>query len=121
MDALLRDRLSARFVSRLCPDTVEVRRLTMTDDGRGGNTLSWRTICTQKGRMSVGAGDESQPGGGIEVTGRWRLLIHRSVDVRAQDRIYVPGNTTQYWEVVGSDIGTTDLLIQHIDLEERAQ
>jgi len=121
MDTQLRERLSARFVARLCPDMIEVHRFTMTADGRGGTTLSWRKIGTHKARLSAGLGNEAQPAGGIETVSRWMLLVHRSVDIQPRDRVYVPGNSNQYWEVTGSDSGTTDLLIQHLDLEERAQ
>lgn len=121
MDAGLRERLSARFVARLCPDLVEVHRFTMTADGRGGTTLSWRKIGTHKGRMTAGIGTETVPAGGIEAVSRWALLLPLSADIEPRDRVYIPGDNNRYWEVTGSDAGTTDLLIQHIDLEERAQ
>lgn len=119
MDALLRERLSARFVSRLCHDTVEVWRYTATSDGRGGVTQDWRRIGTHKGRLMAGPGGEGIPGGVIEVVARWRLLLHVSVDIQPRDRVYRPGSTSQYWEVTGSDSGQTELLIQHVDIEER--
>jgi head-tail adaptor len=121
MDAGLRDRLSARFVARLCPDTIEVHRFTMTEDGRGGQTLTWRKIGTHKGRMTAGIGNETMPAGGIEAVSKWALLLPLTADIQPRDRVYKPGDNDRYWEVTGSDAGTTDLLIQHIDLEERAQ
>lgn len=120
MDAGLRDRLSARFVARLCQDTIEVHRFTMTEDGRGGTTLDWRKIGTHKGRLMAGPGVEGQIGGGIEVLSKWRLLLPSIADVLPRDRIYKTGDTKMYWEVVGSDTGQSELLIQHVDLMEKA-
>lgn len=91
----------------------------MTADGRGGVSQDWRKIGTHRGRLINKADQESIPGGGIEATASWSLLVSVDADVLPRDRVYRPGQIDQYWEVAGTDAGQTELLIQHIDLQER--
>jgi hypothetical protein len=37
----------------------------------------------------------------------------------AHDRVYIVGDESKYYDVVGTDFGQTDLLVQHVGLVER--
>ena len=119
MNTDLRRRLTRRFVARLCDDVVDVLRMTETEDGRGGQTLSWRKVATYKARLLNRNDTERLVNGGIEPTSSWGLLVDVDADIRTQDRVVVPSKPDSVFEVSGSDTGQTNLLIQHVDLQER--
>lgn len=121
MNVGLRARLSDRFVARLCPDQINVVRATYTKDGRGGQTLDWNIIGTYKARMVNRSDDEQVLGDAIRSTAKWDCLLSIHADVQANDRVEVVGDSTRYWDVVGTDVGQTDLLIQRLGLEERTK
>ncbi len=42
-----------------------------------------------------------------------------AADVMPQDRVYLVGDESRYWDVIGTDFGQTELLVQHCGLVER--
>lgn len=119
LNALLRANLAAGMVRNLCSVHVEVRRFTFTDDGRGGQTETLRTIGTYTGRLVNASDSESIPGGGIQSMSVYALTVTIEADIQASDRVYIPGESRRYFDVVGTDTGQTDLLVQHVGLVER--
>ena len=62
---------------------------------------------------------ESIVGGGIQPSAQWTLIVATSADVMPQDRVYLVGDASRYWDVIGTDFGQTELLVQHCGLVER--
>jgi head-tail adaptor len=96
-----------------------VHRFTLTEDGRGGVTETWRKVADYKGRISNQSDTESIVGGGIQPSAGWSVTLPVSADVMAYDRVYVTGDDSKYYDVIGTDFGQTDLLVQHVGLVER--
>jgi len=119
MSPLLRSVISAGMVRNLCQDRVEVHRFTLTEDGRGGATETWRKVAEYNARLTNQSDTESIVGGGIQPSAQWTLVVATSADVMPQDKIYLVGDDTRYWDVIGTDFGQTELLVQHIGLVER--
>jgi head-tail adaptor len=107
------------MVRNLCQDRVEIHRFTLTEDGRGGVTETWRKVADYKGRLSNQSDTESIVGGGIQPSAGWTVTLPVGADVMAHDRVYVTGDDSKYYDVVGTDFGQTDLLVQHVGLVER--
>lgn len=118
MSPLLRETLRAGLVRNLCSTQINVERFTLTEDGRGGATETWRVIGTHKGRIVNNSDREGIVGGGAQPTATWTLTLPVASDVMPHDRIRIVGDDSRYYEVVGSDFGQTDLLVQHIGLVE---
>jgi head-tail adaptor len=119
MSPILRATLQAGLVRNLCQTPIEVHRFTLTEDGRGGVTETWRKVADYKGRISNQSDTESIVGGGIQPSAGWSVTLPVSADVMAHDRVYVTGDDSKYYDVVGTDFGQTDLLVQHVGLVER--
>jgi head-tail adaptor len=119
MSPILRATLQAGLVRNLCQTPIEVHRFTLTEDGRGGVTETWRKVADYKGRLSNQSDTESIVGGGIQPSAGWSVTLPVSADVMAHDRVYVTGDDSKYYDVVGTDFGQTDLLVQHVGLVER--
>ncbi len=119
MSPILRATLQAGLVRNLCQTPIEVHRFTLTEDGRGGVTETWRKVADYKGRLSNQSDTESIVGGGIQPSAGWSVTLPVSADVMAHDRVYVTGDDSKYYDVVGTDFGQTDLLVQHCGLVER--
>lgn len=120
MNSELRERLSVRFITRMCTDSVDIYRNTLSNDGQGGVLNDWRKINTCKCRLMNKADAEKQIAGGIEQVANWIMLAGIEIDIRPRDRVYKSNSNDKCWEVVGSDSGQTELLIQHIDLVEHS-
>jgi len=116
---ILRATLQAGLVRNLCQTPIEVHRFTLTEDGRGGVTETWRKVAEYKGRLSNQSDTESIVGGGIQPSAGWNITLAVSADVMAHDRVYIVGDESKYYDVVGTDFGQTDLLVQHVGLVER--
>lgn len=106
------------MVRNLCTDRVEIHRFTLTEDGRGGATETWRKVATYNGRMVNKVDSESVIGGGIQPSASWVLTVAVDADIMSHDRIYIVGNSDRYYEVIGTDFGQSDLLVQHVGLQE---
>ena len=119
MSPILRATLQAGLVRNLCQTPIEVHRFTLTEDGRGGVTETWRKVADYKGRLSNQSDTESIVGGGIQPSAGWNVTLPVSADVMAHDRVYVTGDDSKYYDVIGTDFGQTDLLVQHVGLVER--
>jgi head-tail adaptor len=119
MSPILRATLQAGLVRNLCQTPIEVHRFTLTEDGRGGVTETWRKVADYKGRLSNQSDTESIVGGGIQPSAGWNVTLPVSADVMAHDRVYITGDDSKYYDVVGTDFGQTDLLVQHVGLVER--
>jgi head-tail adaptor len=119
MSPILRATLQAGLVRNLCQTPIEVHRFTLTEDGRGGVTETWRKVADYKGRLSNQSDTESIVGGGVQPSAGWNVTLPVSADVMAHDRVYVTGDDSKYYDVVGTDFGQTDLLVQHVGLVER--
>jgi hypothetical protein len=121
MDAALVNILGAGMERMLCTSLVDVFRYVTTADGAGGTNLSWAKIASIKGRM-INAGDsENIRSNGFTMSGAWTLVASRNADVMSQDRIRIQGDTSRYWDVIGTDFGKTALLVQHISLVEAVE
>ena len=119
MSPILRQTLQAGIVRNLCQDRIEVHRFTLTEDGRGGATETWRKVAEYNARITNQSDTESIVGGGIQPSAQWTLVVATSADVMPQDRVYVVGDASRYWDVIGTDFGQTELLVQHCGLVER--
>lgn len=119
MNPTLKASLSAGMVRNLCQDRVEIHRFTLTEDGRGGVTETWRKVAEYNARLSNQSDTESIVGGSIASSAQWTLIVAVSADVMPQDRVYVVGVDGKYYDVIGSDFGQTELLVQHCGLVER--
>ena len=119
MSPILRQTLQAGIVRNLCQDRVEIHRFTLTEDGRGGATETWRKVAEYNARITNQSDTESIVGGGIQPSAQWTLIVATSADVMPQDRVYVVGDASRYWDVIGTDFGQTELLVQHCGLVER--
>jgi head-tail adaptor len=107
------------MVRNLCQDRVEIHRFTLTEDGRGGVTETWRKVAEYNARITNQSDTESIVGGGIQPSAGWSVTLPVGADVMAHDRVYVTGDESKYYDVVGTDFGQTDLLVQHVGLVER--
>jgi hypothetical protein len=116
MDPELVSVLGAGMERMLCTSTVDVYRYISTADGAGGTTLSWAKIATIRGRMINTGDSESVRSNSFTMGGSWTLVASRNADVMSQDRIRIPGDSSTYWDVIGTDFGKTALLVQHITL-----
>jgi head-tail adaptor len=91
----------------------------LTEDGRGGVTETWRKVAEYNARLTNQSDTESIVGGSIASSAQWTLIIAVGADVMPQDRVYRIGDDSKYYDVVGSDFGQTELLVQHCGLVER--
>lgn len=114
-------KLGKGIMRSLCSDEIQIRRYYLTEDDLGGQTETWRTIQTAFVRLTNTSDQETVVGGGIASAGSWVMLCDRSLDVMANDRIYQEDRPDHYFEVVGTDFGQTQLLVQHVLLVERFQ
>ena len=55
----------------------------------------------------------------VRPTAVWEMLVHASTDIQANDRITFTGQDDRIFDVIGTDQGQTELLIQKIGLVER--
>lgn len=118
MSPILRDVLSRGMVRHLCQDRITVWRMTLTMDGSGGQTQDWRQVDVFDGRMINKSDSEVVLNDGMKSVADWYLVAPVSVDIQAHDRIRLMGDEYRYFDVVGTDQGQTNLLIQHIGLKE---
>lgn len=118
MDSKLRDRLSSRMNANLMDTTVQVKRLTQTPDGQGGQTQDWRVIMTIPARLVNKQNNEVVMGDAIKVSCSWVLVAPVTANILAKDRIVVDKDSRHYFDVVATDAGQTNLLVQHIGLQE---
>jgi head-tail adaptor len=118
MSPILRGILGAAMVRNLVQDRVIVLRMTLTEDGRGGQTQDWRQVDEFLGRMVNQANGEAILGGGIKVVCNWYLVAPIDRDIQAADRIRLHDEPNHYFDVIGTDQGQTNLLIQHVSLKE---
>ena len=119
MNPILRSTIQAGMVRNLCQDRVEIHRFTLSEDGRGGVTETWRKIAEYNARLTNQSDTESIVGGTIASSAQWTLIIAVGADVMPQDRVYRVGDDSKYYDVVGSDFGQTELVVQHCGLVER--
>jgi head-tail adaptor len=115
----LRERLSASFVRRLCQDRIEVHRAYVEADGMGGVTTTWRKLATIPARLINKSDSEQVIGDGVKAIATWEMLVHSASDIIPHDRVYIAGDQSKVYEVVGTDEGQTELLIQKVGLVER--
>jgi len=119
MSPILRATLQAGLVRNLCQTPIEVHRFTLTEDGRGGATETWRKVAEYNARLTNQNDTASIVGGVIASSAQWTLIIAVGADVMPQDRVYRVGDDGKYYDVIGSDFGQTELLVQHCGLVER--
>lgn len=115
----LEERLTFRFVQRLCTSTIVVERAYLTTDGMGGQTTTWRPMMTIPARMVNKSDTESVIGEGIQPTAQWEMYVHADAQIQPHDRIRIVGDNDRIFEVVGNDRGQSTLLIQKVGLIER--
>ena len=120
MSPILRATLQAGLVRNLCQTPIEVHRFTITEDGRGGVTETWRKVAEYNARVTNQSDTESIVGVAIASSAQWTLIVAVAADVMPQDRVYLIGDDSRYWDVIGTDFGQTELLVQHCGLVERA-
>jgi head-tail adaptor len=115
----LEERLTFRFVQRLCTSTITIERAYLTTDGMGGQTTTWRPMMTIPARLINKADSESVIGDGIQPSAQWEMFVHSDCDIQPQDRVRIIGDNSRVFEVVGNDRGQSTLLIQKVGLVER--
>jgi len=93
-----------------------VYRHTLTSDGRGGQTETWRPIATFPARFRNNADNEQMIGDSLQSISKWTMLCDRNADVMVHDRVRTDAIPGYYWEVSGTDFGQTNLIIQHVDM-----
>ena len=118
MDAQLRKILSTRMNANLMDTTVQIKRLTQTKDGQGGQTQDWRVVMTIPARLVNKQNNEVVMGDAIKVTCSWILVAPITADILAKDRVSMDEDSRHYFDVVATNSGQTNLLVQHIGLQE---
>lgn len=121
MDPGLVSVLGGGMERMLCTSNIDVFRYVSTPDGRGGTTLSWSKIKSIKGRLINTGDSESVRSNSFTMSGTWTLVASRNADVMPEDRVRIQGDNSRYWDVVGTDFGKTELLLQHISLVEAVE
>lgn len=119
MAPALRERLSASFVRRLCQDRVDVHRSTIEIDGMGGQTTTWRKVATIPARLVNKSDAEQIIDQAVRPTAVWEMLVHSASDIQAHDRVTFAGYEDRIFDVIGTDQGQTELLVQKVGLVER--
>lgn len=115
----LEERLTFRFVQRLCTSTITIERAYLTSDGMGGQTTTWRPMMTVPARLVNKADSESVIGDGIQPSAQWEMFVHSDCEIQPHDRVRITGDNSRVFEVVGNDRGQSTLLIQKVGLVER--
>jgi hypothetical protein len=82
-------------------------------------TETWRKVAEYNARLTNQSDTESIVGGSIASSAQWTLVIAVGADVMPQDRVYRVGDEAKYYDVIGSDFGQTELVVQHCGLVER--
>ena len=118
MSPILRGILGRGLVRSLTQDRVIVLRMTLTEDGRGGQTQDWRQVDEFLGRMINQGNNEMLLDAGIKVVCNWYLVAPADRVIQANDRIRLHDEPNHYFDVIGTDAGQTNLLIQHVSLKE---
>ena len=118
MSPILRGILGRGLVRSLTQDRVIVLRMTLTEDGRGGQTQDWRQVDEFLGRMVNLGNTEALLDEGIKVVCNWYLVAPADRKIQANDRIRLHDEPNHYFDVIGTDQGQTNLLIQHVSLKE---
>ena len=118
MNPALRTLLQKAMNRNLLQDRVMVERLTLTPDGRGGLTTSWRQVSEFNGRMVNQNNSEMVMAGGVKVVCNWYLVAPADADIQGKDRIRLHDDYAHYYDVVGTDSGQTNLLVMHCALKE---
>lgn len=119
MDPVLRARLSARMEARLCTVRVNVVRMVIDADGAGGQTMTWRQVDHNVPARWINVADsELVQDEAVRATASWDIVLPTSTQVLPQDRITVTGDDRTY-DVVGTNAGQTDLLVQVVRVQER--
>jgi hypothetical protein len=121
MDAGLVSVLGAGMERMLCTSNIDVFRYITTSDGRGGTELTWSKIKSIKGRMINTGDSENVRSNSFTMSGAWTLVASRNADIMPEDRVRIQGDTSRYWDVIGTDFGKTELLVQHISLVEAVE
>ena len=81
MSPILRLTIQAGMVRNLCQDRVEIHRFTLTEDGRGGATETWRKVAEYNARVTNQSDTGSIVGGGIQPSAQWTLIVAVAADV----------------------------------------
>jgi len=118
MSPILRGILGRGLVRSLTQDRVIVLRMTLTEDGRGGQTQDWRQVDEFLGRMINLGNAEALLDEGIKVVCNWYLVAPADRMIQANDRIRLHDEPNHFFYVIGTDQGQTNLLIQHVSLKE---
>lgn len=84
------------------PDTAEIQRRTVVDDGAGGRTETWSTVATVRVRLAPGGGGrEGSTGSRVVAEAPYVARLPQGTDVREVDRLVISGVTYQVIAVEG--------------------
>lgn len=94
------------------PDTAQVQRPTVTDDGAGGSTAAYAAVggpvpCLLGARNLTAS--EAPTAGRLGITTLWDVQVPAGTDVRAADRLSISGRT---FEVVSLLTGSYPVAVQ---------
>jgi head-tail adaptor len=104
------------MLRHIATTTVDVYRFTVTADGAGGQTETWRKVATVPCRLQAKTEIEGMQSDALQVVGRYTMICDRNVQAMPNDRVKTDTMPGVYFEVSGTDFGQTALLVQHVDL-----
>ena len=113
---MLNNVLGASVLRAIAGAQATIYRHTVTTDGRGGQTETWRELSTVPARFRNNDDNEQMIGDSVQSISTWTMLCDRNADVMVYDRVRSATLPGYYWEVSGTDFGQTNLIIQHVDL-----
>jgi len=96
--------------------TADIYRTTLTTDGRGGQTQTWRKVATISVRLRNVKDNEQVIGDALQSVSMWVMVCDRNADIAVNDRVRVDEMPGLYFEVAGNNIGQSDLVCQSVDL-----
>lgn len=113
---MLNNVLGASVLRAIAGAQATIYRHTVTADGRGGQTETWRELATVPARFRNNDDNEQMIGDSVQSISTWTMICDRNADVMVYDRVRSATLPGYYWEVSGTDFGQTNLIVQHVDL-----
>jgi head-tail adaptor len=96
--------------------SAHIYRTTVTTDGRGGQTQTWRKVATLPVRLRNIKDNETMVGDALQSVSSWVMVCDRTANIAVNDRVRVDEMPGLYFEVMGNNIGQSDLVCQSVDL-----
>ena len=115
---MLNSVLGTAMLRHIATTTADIYRFTITPNGAGGQTETWRKVATVPCRLQNTMDMEGVQSDSLQVISRYTMVCDRNVNAMANDRVRTPTMPGVYFEVSGTDFGQTALLVQHVTLTQ---